>query len=107
MTTGPGPSGEVTQNWLFGRQTMTQFAGFLKTVVGRDVIDRTGLTGPYDFRLHYAPQRSGTPADTIPDVPLLTVFDAVQQQLGLRLVDAKAPFDLAVVESGEKVPTEN
>jgi uncharacterized protein (TIGR03435 family) len=107
MNMGPGPSGEVTQNWIFGRQTMTQFAGFLKGTVGRNVIDKTGLAGPYDFRLYYEPQRAGTAADTIPDVPRLTVFDAVQQQLGLRLADAKAPFDLVVVDSGDKVPTEN
>jgi uncharacterized protein (TIGR03435 family) len=104
---GPGPTGEITQNGIFGRQTMAEFGGFLKANVGRNVIDKTGLTGPYDFRLYYEPQRSSTAADTIPDVPRLTVFDAIQQQLGLRLVDAKAPFDLVVVDSGEKVPTEN
>jgi uncharacterized protein (TIGR03435 family) len=107
MTTGPGPSGDVTQNWFYGRQTMAQFAAFLKTDVGRNVIDKTGLTGKYDFRLYHEPQRQGVPADAIPDHPVLTVFDALEKQLGLNLVDVKTPFDLVVVDSGEKVPTEN
>jgi uncharacterized protein (TIGR03435 family) len=107
MTRGPGPSGDITQNWFLGRHTMAQFARFLKADVGRNVIDKTGLTGEYDIRLYYEPLLPGAQVADIPDHPILSVFDAVEQQLGLKLVDAKAPFDLIVVDSGEKVPTEN
>jgi uncharacterized protein (TIGR03435 family) len=41
------------------------------------------------------------------DDPGPSVFDAVQQQLGMRLVDAKEPFDVVVVDRGNKVPIEN
>jgi uncharacterized protein (TIGR03435 family) len=107
MTTGPGPTGDITQNWFLGRETMAQFARFLKGDVGRNVVDKTGLTGEYDIRFYHEPLRPGATAADILDHPILTVFDAVEQQLGLKLVDAKAPFDLIVVDSGEKVPTEN
>jgi uncharacterized protein (TIGR03435 family) len=70
----------------------------------RPVIDKTGLTGKYDLTLQYAwrPAAAG-----VNDDPGPSVFDAVQQQLGLKLVDAKAPFDVVVVDSGNKVPIEN
>jgi uncharacterized protein (TIGR03435 family) len=39
--------------------------------------------------------------------PAPTVQEAVQEQLGLKLVDAKAPFDIVVVHHTEKAPTDN
>ena len=73
---------------------------------GRTVVDKTGLTGKYDFHLYYDMRLPGTPAG--PDdsaAPIL--LDALQQQLGLKLVDAKAPFDVVVVDQAQKVPTAN
>jgi uncharacterized protein (TIGR03435 family) len=99
MDGGRGPSGQATQNWTFGQQTMSKLAVQLSSLTGRRVVDKTGLTEKYDFTLSYdLPQ---------PDAPILDIFDAVQQQLGLRLVDAKDPFDLVVVDHAEKVPTGN
>lgn len=73
---------------------------------GRRVIDKTGLAGKYDFRLFYRAQFPGTPPPA-EDGPMPTLEQAVQQQLGLRLVPAKAPFDIIVVDRAEKVPAEN
>ncbi len=68
---------------------------------GSTVIDKTGLTGKYDFTLTYqVPLEKGET-----DAP--GIFDAVQQQLGLKLVSAKETFDLIVVDHVEKTPTEN
>lgn len=106
MSTGPGPSGQVTQNWVYGQTTLETFAGMLKNAVGRRVLDKTGLEGKYDFRVYYEPERRGA-APAIPDHPVLTVFDALEQQLGLRLVEAKAAVDVVVVDAGDKTPTEN
>jgi uncharacterized protein (TIGR03435 family) len=77
------------------------FAEFLGTAVGSPVEDRTGLTGAYDFRLEYLP-RLATDADPGPDV-----LDAVQSQLGLKLVSKKVPVETLVIDHVEKVPTEN
>ncbi len=97
---GPGPH----SRWRASQQrisALTRSLGF-PTAAGRFVIDKTGLTGKYDFTLEYDMQ--GGPPD---DNPNLTIFDAVQQQLGLRLVDAKAPFDVVVVDRAERVPGQN
>jgi uncharacterized protein (TIGR03435 family) len=48
----------------------------------------------------------GTPLDG-PDPPAPDIFIAIQQQLGLKLAEAKAPFDIVVVDQAEKTPSEN
>ena len=69
---------------------------------GRPVIDRTGLTGMYNVLLKWRPSLStDTPADDA-----VSIFTAVQEQLGLRLESGTAPLDVVVVERIER-PTEN
>jgi len=63
------------------------------------VIDKTGLTGLYDIKLHYIPAGNETPGDDI--------FRAVESQLGLKLIPTKVSLDTVVVDHTEKVPTEN
>src|SRR5580698_936828 len=63
----------------------------------RTVVDRTGLKGSFDFDLYYSPLER-------PDSPGLSIFDALQQQLGLRLDDTKSPLETIVVESGDRMP---
>lgn len=58
--------------------------------VGRPVVDRTGLTGMYDLRLEY----SGSPASPA-DV---SIFTAVQEQLGLKLQPGRESMDVLVVD---------
>ena len=71
----------------------------------RPVIDRTGLQGYYDFTLSNRPElppgfdTSKLPAEIL-DRP--SIFDAVKQQLGLRLEAQKGPVDYYVVERVEK-----
>jgi uncharacterized protein (TIGR03435 family) len=75
---------------------------------GRFVIDRTGLTGPYDLDLKWTPdqtagsagQGQGAQGDGT------SLFAAVQEQLGLRLEAQRAPVDVVVVNSAER-PTAN
>lgn len=70
---------------------------------GRKVIDKTGLTGRYDFELHWTPDN--TPADS----PLAggpSIFTAVQEQLGLKLEPSTAPLHILVIDSAQK-PTPN
>jgi len=65
----------------------------------RFVVDRTGLTGAYDFELKWTPD--GNSADATPtDLPPLVT--AVREQLGLRLVSARAPVDVYVIEAASR-----
>jgi uncharacterized protein (TIGR03435 family) len=86
-------------------EPVSALAMALKSAAGRVVVDRTGLTGKYEFTLEFNLKPSGP--DASDDDPFPSVFDAVQQQLGLKLEDKKAPFDVLVIDHAEKVPTEN
>lgn len=74
--------------------TMTMFATELARIVGRPVIDKTGLTGEYDYTLEWAPDGAETLG--------VTIFTALQEQLGLKLESAKAPVDVVLVDSVER-----
>lgn len=69
----------------------------LSKFVGRDVVDRTGITGRYDLKLQWTPDSPGTSVVTSGD-PGLSIFTALQEQLGLRLVPAKGPVKVLVVD---------
>lgn len=62
---------------------------------GRPVVDRTGLIGRFDFTLTWAPEGSN-------DTEAPSIFTAVQEQLGLKLVPARGPVDVLVVDSAER-----
>jgi uncharacterized protein (TIGR03435 family) len=70
--------------------------------VGRSVIDKTGLTGHYDFELKWTPEtaRRVESPDALPELPSL--FTALQEQLGLRLESSKGPVDVLVIDRAEK-----
>jgi uncharacterized protein (TIGR03435 family) len=69
----------------------------LRDIVGRPVVDKTGLTGYYDFKLEWAPDQTAQPAaDDRPDI-----FTALREQLGLRLDAEKGPVDILAIVSAE------
>jgi uncharacterized protein (TIGR03435 family) len=73
--------------------------------VGELVVDKTGLTGGFDFDLDWMPEPHGAQADaSIDDRP--SIFTALQEQLGLRLERAKVPIQVIVIDHAEK-PSEN
>jgi uncharacterized protein (TIGR03435 family) len=79
--------------------TMGDLAGSLSYPSGRTVVDKTGIAGRYDFDLHWAPDN--TPADS----PLAggpSIFTAVQEQLGLKLVPSTTKLDVLVIDSAQK-----
>ena len=79
---------------------MNELAGTLTTYLGHPVVDATGLPGKYDFTLSWIVYREpGGPAE-----PMLQ--DAVQQQLGLRLVPKAGETKTFVIDRVEK-PTQN
>lgn len=83
--------------------TLTRFAEYLSQHANRPVLDQTGLPGPYEITLDYAENSLAANSDsTVP-----SLFTAVQEQLGLRLEPERAPIEFFVVDSAEKIPTEN
>ncbi len=81
--------------------TMKHLAGNLSSVLGRQVFDKTGLPGYYDFKLEFTPE--GTPPDRTTGPSLYT---ALQEQLGLKVESAKGPVEILVIDHAEK-PSEN
>jgi uncharacterized protein (TIGR03435 family) len=92
--------------------TISDFAEFLQRyLLDRPVVDRTGLTGKYDFTLNWTPDSLQTAGHDFPptDRPTLDVpdfFTAIQQQLGLKLESVKEPVDIFVIDHVER-PSEN
>jgi uncharacterized protein (TIGR03435 family) len=85
-------------------QTIPQLVSALFRQTDHPIMDLTGLTGKYDFKLTFTTstnQLSGN-ADEAPGL-----FQALQEQLGLKLEARKMPADLVIVDSGRKVPVEN
>ncbi|HEV2620096.1 MAG TPA: TIGR03435 family protein [Acidobacteriaceae bacterium] len=81
---------------------------FQRAILDRPVVDRTGLTGHYDFDLDWAPDTSQfdgslSAPDTTPSAPL---FTAIQQQLGLRLTPTKGPVSALIIDQAQP-PTPN
>jgi uncharacterized protein (TIGR03435 family) len=88
-----------------GGLTMTFLANALATYTGRLVVDRTGLEGPFDFELTYAPAgRGATPPSPSDDRP--SIFTAVQDQLGLKLEPSLADVQVLVIDQ-VSMPTDN
>ena len=98
-----GGSGHITGN----RASVGLVAMLLSRMEHQIVVNQTGLTGEYQIKLVWAPGSAGAQAAApeISDAPSL--FDAVQEQLGLRLESRKGPLDVVVVDSAEKVPADN
>ena len=82
-----------------GGFSMEWLAVNLRGAAGRAVVDRTGLTGPYDFTLDYA---SGPPSPDSSPAGKPSLFTALQEQLGLKLEPAQAPLPVVVVERIER-----
>ena len=74
--------------------------------VQRNVIDKTGLTGKYDFTLKWRPTELEGKADASADDNAPDLFTALQEQLGLKLESSKGPVDTLVIDHIE-MPTEN
>ncbi len=85
----------------FGGLPASSFATALSGAAGRMVVDRTGMTGSWDFELTFAPENRGPdapPAD--PNAP--SFFTAIQEQLGLRLESTKGPVEVLVIDGVER-----
>lgn len=130
------PGGAGTMRMSFGGDGTTMTAqgvpittlcNALSQSVGRQVIDKTSLTGKYDFTLTWMPDSvfqgpnglpggggaiaggpggGAGPAPAAPSSNAPALLDAVQQQLGLKLESGKGPADIVVIDHIEK-PSQN
>lgn len=113
-----GPKGPMAQS-VAKSQPLSQLVQLLGNQLRMPVVDKTGLTGKYDFTLEYAPDMSTMggmmppppgggstpPAGAEEGGPDITT--AIRQQLGLKLDSKKMPIDILVIDHVDKVPTEN
>ena len=73
----------------------------LAQVLGRVVVNQTGLSGRYDLSLRWTPDDAAASASSSPDIPP-DIFTAIQEQLGLKLESTKGPVPVLVIDSVEK-----
>ena len=104
--TFPMSAGQLT----FQALPIAQLARLLSERLELYVIDKTGLTGNYDFTLSWTPEESQTSLATnsapMPNNSGSSIFTALQEQLGLRLESTKAPVDFLIIDHVER-PSEN
>ena len=91
--------------------TMTDLAQSMQTaVLDRPVVNQTKIEGRFDFTLDWMPDEfqfaSFGPRPQLPDNGKPNIFQAFQEQLGLKLESTKAPADVMVIDKVEK-PSEN
>ena len=108
------PSGVI----LAGATTITELisVAFPQIIQDRVVVDRTELIGSYAVKLEWAPEQqsfavasdlpAGLPVPPPPSVAGVSIFTALQEQLGLKLDPARAPIQVLVIERAER-PTED
>ena len=102
--------------WVGKNVLMEHLAGLCNSLTGQPVIDSTGLKGKYDFIWTFSSESVGerAPAALPGDDSLipageagLTIFAALEKQLGLRLQPQKTTIDAFVIDHAEKTPVEN
>ena len=111
---GPGPGvgfrqGKGGLTLVFANGTVGEFAMTLQTVVfDRPVVDETGLKGKFDITVTFSPDDSQfnghppVPAKTDGVEPAPTLFEAIQQDLGLKLEGQKTNVPVIVIDHVEK-----
>jgi uncharacterized protein (TIGR03435 family) len=73
------------------------------TGVERPVIDRTGLSGTFDFSIEFTPELNGPPPPNFqPDTAGPTFLEALQDQLGLKLEPQTGPLNVFVIDHLEE-----
>jgi uncharacterized protein (TIGR03435 family) len=99
-------SGRFASNVNAQGVPLSNLTAFLARPLGRPVVDRTGLTGNFDFTLKFAMERPG-PDDrlngmAITDFDAPFLFEAIQEQLGLKLESGKGPVEVIVIDHIER-----
>jgi uncharacterized protein (TIGR03435 family) len=107
----PGPKGRNVTFDVLG-ESMADFAdGLLSRILDRVVIDKTGQAGLFDLHFEFTPD-DATPLGG-PSIPVppsgqlgLSIFTALEEQLGLKLESSKGPIEVLLIDHVER-PSEN
>jgi len=99
------PPEDPTMHLVGGKATMTDLALWLGRLTGRPVLDRTGITGEFNYDVKYVPVDNQPGAGTIGLVGP-SIFTAIQEELGLKLESTRVPLEILVIDRVEK-PSEN
>ena len=91
-----GSSGPVS-HVVARAQPISGLTTMLGNQLNRPVVDKTGLTGMWDFAMEFTPEGSGDAVATAP-----TFLQALREQLGLKLESEKGPVDSLVVDHVER-----
>ena len=95
-STGKGSFGYIFTNRIRAQNRNAQdLAGLLAIRLHEPVVDKTGLTGNFDFDVSFAPTEGS-------DSSLPSIFTAVEEQLGLKLINQKVPVEMFVIDHVEK-----
>lgn len=100
-----GPGNRLTA----GGTSMAALARSMSNQAGRIIVDKTGLTGGFDFELEFTPDPAaagGQPPAAGSDVNAPSLFTALEEQLGLKLQPQRGPVEVLVIDRVER-PTEN
>lgn len=84
-----------------------QLIAQIRGKLDRPISDQTGLTGIYQFSMDYVGPNPNVPGTQAPEVVGPDFVMALRKQLGLTLEPKKASVEFLVVDSVERVPTEN
>ncbi len=76
----------------------TELFNMAGNLLGRRVVDATGIKGAWDFDLHWSNRRQAA----LSDAEVVTIFDAVDKQLGLKLEARTAPLPVMIIDSVER-----
>jgi uncharacterized protein (TIGR03435 family) len=89
-----------------GSLPLSLFANTISPFVQRVVVDRTGLSGNFDFELSWTPDQvpQGPPPPGAPQQPSIdpggpSILTAVQEQLGLKLDSTRGPVEVFVIDN--------
>jgi uncharacterized protein (TIGR03435 family) len=82
----------------------SDIASHFSRQLGTVVVDKTGLTGNYDFSLNWTSDASGRGTFNAPvsDASASSLLAAIQEQLGLKLQPQKGPMQVLVIDHAER-----
>jgi uncharacterized protein (TIGR03435 family) len=95
---------KATRRLLARGLSLPQVASILDQVAGHPVIDKTGLTGRYDFNVEVDFSQPAAPGD---GNGMYAIASALEEYYGLKLVKSAVTLDVIVVDHAEKTPVEN
>lgn len=96
-----GPARLKARRTSFANITLDVLSQRLASQVGRKIVNRTGLSGAFDVDVEFnyaVPPLTAVP-DQAPDG--ISLFAAMEDQLGLRLVSDRGPVEILVIDHAE------